>query len=170
MNIPRRQLLRLAGLAAASVVARPAIAQTYPTRPIKFIVPFTAGGSTYVVGRTLSEKLQTALNLYSQGLVLESIKMLDQVLEIAGIVPDFDLDVMKPDQSLDALTATLLTGLGQVMDEVQPARVMVQGDTATAIATVFALEINRGYTGVWASASGGVLTITSRTIGSIEHT
>ncbi len=59
--------------------------------------------------------------------------MLDQVLEIAGIVPDFDLDVMKPDQSLDALTATLLTGLGQVMDEVQPARVMVQGDTATAM-------------------------------------
>ena len=60
--------------------------------------------------------------------------MLDQVLDIAGIVPDFDLDVMKPDQSLDALTAALLTGLGEVMDEVQPARVMVQGDTATAIA------------------------------------
>ncbi|MGE3691664.1 MAG: non-hydrolyzing UDP-N-acetylglucosamine 2-epimerase [Novosphingobium sp.] len=59
--------------------------------------------------------------------------MLDQVLEIAGIVPDFDLDVMKPDQSLDALTATLLTVLGQVMDQVKPARVMVQGDTATAM-------------------------------------
>ena len=59
--------------------------------------------------------------------------MLDQVLDIAGIVPDFDLDVMKPDQSLDALTAALLTGLGEVMDEVQPARVMVQGDTATAM-------------------------------------
>lgn len=59
--------------------------------------------------------------------------MLDQVLDIAGIVPDFDLDVMKPDQSLDALTATLLTGLGRVMDEVQPARVVVQGDTATAM-------------------------------------
>ena len=59
--------------------------------------------------------------------------MLDQVLEIAGIVPDFDLDVMKPDQSLDALTATLLTGLGRVMDEVRPDRVMVQGDTATAM-------------------------------------
>ncbi len=59
--------------------------------------------------------------------------MLDQVLDIAGIVPDFDLDVMKPDQSLDALTAALLTGLGRVMDEVQPARVVVQGDTATAM-------------------------------------
>ena len=59
--------------------------------------------------------------------------MLDQVLDIAGIVPDFDLDLMKPDQSLDELTARLLTGLGKVMDEVKPARVMVQGDTATAM-------------------------------------
>ncbi|MCW1401473.1 UDP-N-acetylglucosamine 2-epimerase (non-hydrolyzing) [Novosphingobium sp. MW5] len=59
--------------------------------------------------------------------------MLDQVLEIAGIVPDHDLDVMKPDQSLDALTAVLLTGLGQVMDAEKPDRVIVQGDTATAM-------------------------------------
>ncbi|HMP55451.1 MAG TPA: UDP-N-acetylglucosamine 2-epimerase (non-hydrolyzing) [Novosphingobium sp.] len=65
-------------------------------------------------------------------------QMLDQVLEIAGVVPDFDLDVMKPDQSLDALTATLLTGLGGVMDKVQPARVIVQGDTATAMAGALA--------------------------------
>jgi UDP-N-acetylglucosamine 2-epimerase (non-hydrolysing) len=59
--------------------------------------------------------------------------LLDQVLDIARIIPDFDLDVMKPDQSLDALTAALLTGLGQVMDQVKPQRVMVQGDTATAM-------------------------------------
>ncbi len=59
--------------------------------------------------------------------------LLDQVLEIAGIVPDHDLDVMQPDQTLDALTANLLTGLGRVMDLEQPARVMVQGDTATAM-------------------------------------
>ena len=59
--------------------------------------------------------------------------MLDQVLEIAGIVPDHDLDLMKPDQTLDALTAALLTGLGRVMDLEQPDRVIVQGDTATAM-------------------------------------
>ncbi|MDB5723431.1 MAG: hypothetical protein JWQ16_185 [Novosphingobium sp.] len=59
--------------------------------------------------------------------------MLDQVLEIAGIVPDHDLDVMQPDQTLDALTATLLVGLGRVMDSEKPDRVMVQGDTATAM-------------------------------------
>ncbi|MFA7603448.1 MAG: UDP-N-acetylglucosamine 2-epimerase (non-hydrolyzing) [Novosphingobium sp.] len=64
--------------------------------------------------------------------------MLDQVLEVAGIVPDHDLDVMKPDQSLDALTAALLTGLGRVMDAVRPDRVVVQGDTATAMAGALA--------------------------------
>jgi UDP-N-acetylglucosamine 2-epimerase (non-hydrolysing) len=56
-------------------------------------------------------------------------QMLDQVLEIA----DHDLDVMQPDQTLDALTANLLTGLGKVMDAVKPDRVVVQGDTATAM-------------------------------------
>jgi UDP-N-acetylglucosamine 2-epimerase (non-hydrolysing) len=64
--------------------------------------------------------------------------MLDQVLEIAGITPDHDLDLMRPNQTLDGLTAALITELGRVMDEVQPARVMVQGDTATAMAGALA--------------------------------
>lgn len=65
-------------------------------------------------------------------------QMLDQVLAIAGLVPDHDLDLMKPDQTLDGLTAALLTELGKVMDAVQPDRVMVQGDTATAMAGALA--------------------------------
>jgi UDP-N-acetylglucosamine 2-epimerase (non-hydrolysing) len=64
--------------------------------------------------------------------------MLDQVLQIAGIVPDHDLDLMQPDQSLDALTAALLTGLGRVMDEERPDWVVVQGDTATAMSAAIA--------------------------------
>ena len=64
--------------------------------------------------------------------------MLDQVLEIAGIVPDHDLDLMRPGQTLDGLTAALLTGLGDVMDRARPDRVMVQGDTATAMAGALA--------------------------------
>ncbi len=65
-------------------------------------------------------------------------QMLDQVLEIAGIVPDHDLDLMKPDQTLDGLTAALLTELGRVMDLEAPDRVIVQGDTATAMAGALA--------------------------------
>jgi UDP-N-acetylglucosamine 2-epimerase (non-hydrolysing) len=60
-------------------------------------------------------------------------QMLDQVLEIGEITPDGDLDVMQPDQTLDGLTAKLLTGIGQYMDTVKPSRVIVQGDTATAM-------------------------------------
>ncbi|WP_174284595.1 non-hydrolyzing UDP-N-acetylglucosamine 2-epimerase [Sphingomonas bacterium] len=59
--------------------------------------------------------------------------LLDQVLAIAGIVPDVDLDLMEPGQTLDRLTARLLTGLGEVMDAHRPDRVIVQGDTATAM-------------------------------------
>lgn len=60
-------------------------------------------------------------------------QMLDQVLDIGEVTPDHDLNVMAPDQSLDALTAKLLTGIGAVMDAEKPARVIVQGDTATAM-------------------------------------
>ena len=59
--------------------------------------------------------------------------LLDQVLEIAGLRPDIDLDLMEPGQSLDRLTARLLTGLGEAMDAQKPDRVIVQGDTATAM-------------------------------------
>jgi UDP-N-acetylglucosamine 2-epimerase (non-hydrolysing) len=60
-------------------------------------------------------------------------EMLDQVLEIAQIIPDHDLDLMLPNQSLDTLTARLLIELGKVMDADRPDRVIVQGDTATAM-------------------------------------
>ena len=59
--------------------------------------------------------------------------LLDQVLSIAGLTPDIDLDLMEPGQTLDRLTARLLTGLGDVMDAEKPDRVIVQGDTATAM-------------------------------------
>jgi len=64
--------------------------------------------------------------------------MLDQVLQIAGITPDIDLDLMRDGQTLDALTARLLTELGQVIDRERPDRVVVQGDTATAMAGALA--------------------------------
>jgi UDP-N-acetylglucosamine 2-epimerase (non-hydrolysing) len=60
-------------------------------------------------------------------------EMLDQVLHIADIQPDFDLDLMKANQSLDDLTARLLSGIGKILDQTKPQRVVVQGDTATAM-------------------------------------
>lgn len=59
--------------------------------------------------------------------------LLDQVLQIANLTPDIDLDLMEPGQSLDRLTVRLLTGIGEVLDAEKPDRVVVQGDTATAM-------------------------------------
>jgi UDP-N-acetylglucosamine 2-epimerase (non-hydrolysing) len=61
-------------------------------------------------------------------------QMLDQVLKIAEIEPDVDLDVMRPNQTLPQLTARILRGLDDVLADVNPDRVMVQGDTTTAMA------------------------------------
>jgi len=64
--------------------------------------------------------------------------MLDQVLDIAQIVPDVDLDVMQPNQTLDALLARLVTGLGDAFDREKPDRILVHGDTLTTMAGTIA--------------------------------
>jgi len=64
--------------------------------------------------------------------------MLDQVLEIAGIVPNHDLDLMTPGQTLDALTARALVEIGKVLDAERPDWVVVQGDTTTVMAGAIA--------------------------------
>ncbi|MCW6530656.1 MULTISPECIES: non-hydrolyzing UDP-N-acetylglucosamine 2-epimerase [Sphingomonas] len=69
--------------------------------------------------------------------------LLDQVLAIAGLTPDVDLDLMEPGQTLDRLTARLLTGLGEAMDRLKPDRVIVQGDTATAMTGALAAYYRR---------------------------
>ena len=60
-------------------------------------------------------------------------EMLDQALEIFGIVPDYDLNLMNPNQSLSRLTANILTALDQVITSEKPDWVLVQGDTTTAM-------------------------------------
>ena len=59
--------------------------------------------------------------------------LLDQVLAIAGITPDIDLDVMVPNQTLDGLTAKLIVELGRAFDAETPDRVVVHGDTLTTM-------------------------------------
>lgn len=64
--------------------------------------------------------------------------MLDQVLSIADIRPNYDLDLMTEGQTLDELTARALTGIGKVLDEEKPDWVVVQGDTTTVVAGAIA--------------------------------
>jgi len=60
-------------------------------------------------------------------------EMLDQALRIFGIVPDYDLNLMNPNQSLSLLTANALTALDEVITIEKPDWVLVQGDTTTAM-------------------------------------
>lgn len=61
-------------------------------------------------------------------------EMLDQVLDIFDISPDYDLDIMKPNQSLSQITSNVIVGLEDVMKEAKPDIVLVHGDTTTTFA------------------------------------
>jgi len=61
-------------------------------------------------------------------------QMLDQVLDLFGLQPDYDLDLMRTDQPLNELTAAVFTGLEPVLRGFGPDWVLVQGDTTTVMA------------------------------------
>ncbi len=65
-------------------------------------------------------------------------QMLDQVLHIFDIMPDYDLDIMKPNQDLYDVTSRVLLGMRDVLKEVQPDVVLVHGDTTTSTAAALA--------------------------------
>ncbi|NME67674.1 non-hydrolyzing UDP-N-acetylglucosamine 2-epimerase [Flammeovirga aprica] len=61
-------------------------------------------------------------------------EMLDQVLEFYEIEPDFDLDLMKPNQNLYSLTSDIIVGMKTILEDFQPDYVFVHGDTTTTMA------------------------------------
>lgn len=61
-------------------------------------------------------------------------QMLDQVLTVFSIKPDYDLDIMEPNQTLSGITIKALSGLEQIIREVSPSIVLVHGDTTTTFA------------------------------------
>lgn len=65
-------------------------------------------------------------------------QMLDQVLQVFGIVPDIDLNIMRPGQTLNGLTGRLLVALEKVLADETPDAVLAQGDTTTVLATALA--------------------------------
>jgi UDP-N-acetylglucosamine 2-epimerase (non-hydrolysing) len=70
-------------------------------------------------------------------------EMLDQVLELFNITPDYDLYLMKPGQDLTDITAGVLHGLKPVLTEFNPDLVLVHGDTTTTLATSLAAYYQR---------------------------
>ncbi len=70
-------------------------------------------------------------------------EMLDQVLDLFGLVPDHDLDIMRPSQDLTDLTCAILLGMRGVFDACTPDIVLVHGDTATTLAASMAAYYRR---------------------------
>lgn len=70
-------------------------------------------------------------------------EMLDQVLDLFEVIPDYDLNVMKPGQSLSELLANILRGVQTVLTDFKPDLVLVHGDTATTLAASLAAYFER---------------------------
>lgn len=70
-------------------------------------------------------------------------QMLDQVLQLFGIVPEFDLNLMQPGQTLSGITSSVLGGIDGVLDTFQPDAVLVHGDTTTTLAASLAAFYRR---------------------------
>lgn len=70
-------------------------------------------------------------------------ELLDSVLDLASLKPDIDLDLMQPGQSLDALSARILTRFGEALDTLKPDRVLVHGDTLTTMMATLACYFRR---------------------------
>ncbi len=70
-------------------------------------------------------------------------QMLDQVLEIFGITPDYDLDIMKERQTLVGITSRVLEGLDEVIKKEKPDIVLVHGDTSTSFVAALAAFYNQ---------------------------
>lgn len=84
------------------------------------------------------EKFQTIVCVTGQ-----HRQMLDQVLRIFGIIPDYDLNIMKQGQDLYDVTARVLLGMRDVLKEAKPDLVFVHGDTATSTAAALAAYYQR---------------------------
>lgn len=75
-------------------------------------------------------------------------QMLDSVLDVFGVVPDYDLNIMKESQSLFDITGNVLSGIREILEKERPDVVLVHGDTTTAFAsalTCFYLQIPVGH-------------------------
>lgn len=64
--------------------------------------------------------------------------MLEQVLSVFGVMPDYDLNIMKNGQTLNDITINVMLGMKSILDEVHPDMVLVHGDTSTTFAAALA--------------------------------
>jgi UDP-N-acetylglucosamine 2-epimerase (non-hydrolysing) len=118
--------------AEGSGAAKPRILVTFGTRP-EAIKMFPVVAALRETGRFDVKVVVTA----------QHRELLDSVLALAGLMPDLDLDLMLPDQSLDGLASRILTRFGEALDALKPDRVLVHGDTLTTMMASLACYFRR---------------------------
>ncbi len=92
----------------------------------------------------LVKELETRRNLKTVVCVTgQHREMLDEVLDVFGIVPDYDLSIMKEGQTLSDLTIDVLNGINIILNRLNPDLVLVHGDTTTAFAAALACFYKR---------------------------
>jgi UDP-N-acetylglucosamine 2-epimerase (non-hydrolysing) len=111
---------------------QPRILVTFGTRP-EAIKMFPVVAALRETGRLDVKVVVTA----------QHRELLDSVLDLASLRPDLDLDLMQPSQSLDALSARILTRFGEALDGLKPDRVLVHGDTLTTMMATLACYFRR---------------------------
>jgi UDP-N-acetylglucosamine 2-epimerase (non-hydrolysing) len=112
--------------------AKPRILVTFGTRP-EAIKMFPVVDALRAAGQFDVKVVVTA----------QHRELLDSVLALAALKPDVDLDLMQAGQSLDALSARLITRFGEALDALKPDRVLVHGDTLTTMMATLACYFRR---------------------------
>ncbi|MDA7936190.1 UDP-N-acetylglucosamine 2-epimerase (non-hydrolyzing) [Akkermansiaceae bacterium] len=105
-----------------------------PTKPIKLLFVFGTRPEAIKLAPIIKEALKSPEKFTPiVALTAQHRSMLDQVMELFEISPNFDLDIMTERQSLCQLTARLVSGLDKVVEKSNPDWVIVQGDTTSAM-------------------------------------
>jgi UDP-N-acetylglucosamine 2-epimerase (non-hydrolysing) len=105
------------------------------SKPIKVAVVFGTRPEAIKMAPVVKELQQYPEEIITRvAVTAQHRQMLDQVLDLFKIVPDFDLNIMKQQQTLFDITTQALTGLGQVFAKDRPDLVLVHGDTTTTFA------------------------------------
>ena len=116
---------------------------------IKVLIAFGTRPEAIKLGPVINELRRRPSEFLTKVCVTSQHReMQDQALRVFDIVPDYDLDLMKPDQSLNEIVSKVIHGMDEVIEKERPDYVLVQGDTSTAFAAslaAFHLQIPIGH-------------------------
>lgn len=107
-------------------------------QPIKVLVAFGTRPEAIKLAPLVQQLAQDGAFDLKVCVTAQHREMLDQVLQLFHIAPDFDLDLMQSGQDLTSLTARMLTALQPVFQQSRPDLIMVHGDTTTSFAVALA--------------------------------